>query len=381
MLLKTFQKFLAGTLAVGIILGSSPASSRDFLPVLAEETGNDTVTVTNNANMGNVSIAIHSNWVNEDGTRSETPFFANVLPGQIVPQELSITNQAEDCWIRARLSFSSNDKHVLTEDDVHIASENWIRKTDGYWYYTKPVKRGSSVVFVDHVTIPSDWDEISSSKMFLLNCRADAVQEIHFSPEFNSNDPWFGTLVEQSVYNYTLDKTKHSDNFMVEYEGGAEGLIKLGDDWFNNWGTLMPGDSFSGSAKIANDYTSPVRLFFRMENVFPSDLGDEITLRIYRGTEKIYDGPLARNIKEMHIADMEPGTQWAFRYEIEVPSRLKNKYALTDAQVKWIFRAQPVKDVSTGVLGNNVLLSIALGAIGAGIVAVLVVRKRKQQKE
>ena len=101
----------------------------------------------------------------------------------------------------------------------------------------------------------------------------------------------------------------------------------------------MPGDSFSGSAKIANDYTSPVRLFFRMENVFPSDLGDEITLRIYRGTEKIYDGPLARNIKEMHIADMEPGTQWAFRYEIEVPSRLKNKYALTDAQVKWIFRA------------------------------------------
>lgn len=90
MLLKTFQKFLAGTLAVGIILGSSPASSRDFLPVLAEETGNDTVTVTNNANMGNVSIAIHSNWVNEDGTRSETPFFTNVLPGQIVPQELSI---------------------------------------------------------------------------------------------------------------------------------------------------------------------------------------------------------------------------------------------------------------------------------------------------
>lgn len=348
--------------------------------VLAEDTGNDTVTVTNNANLGNVSIKLTSSRVRPDGTKKETPFFENVLPGSQVPQELAVTNEAEDCWIRARLKFNSNDSHILTEDDVHIASDNWVRRGDGYWYYTKPVKHGDTVVFVDKVTIPATWTDTTSNTMFRINCRSDAVQEIHFTPNFNSDDPWFGTIIEQSIYNYTYDSETTDQNFAVEYKGGAEGMVKLNDDWFSNWGTLMPGDSFRGEAKISNSYAYPVRMYFHMENSYDSALGDKIRLRLYRGTEKIYDGPLSRSADEIVLAEMGTNSSFVFSYEIDVPKELTDRYALNQAQVKWIFRADPlisnVKSWTNTDAGQNVITALALMCC-AGLALLLVNHRMK----
>ena len=368
-----FTKILTA-LCAGILL-AMPAVAPTA--VYAEDAGNDTVTVTNNANLGNVSIKLTSNHVASDGTRTETPFFMNVLPGAKVPQELSIKNEAEDCWIRARLRFNSNDeKHILTEDDVSIASDDWVRKSDGYYYYTKPVKSGDTVVFVDSVTIPATWEDTSSNTMFRINCRADAVQEVHFTPNFNSEDPWFGTIIEQSVYNYTYDDEGNDKRFAVEYKGGAEGMVKLNDNWFQNWGTLMPGDSFKGEAKISNSYAYPVRMYFSMENSYSSELGDKIRLRLYRGTEKIYDGPLSRSADEIVLAEMGTNSTFVFHYEIDVPAELTDKYALNQAEVKWIFRAEPMvgptsknwtnTDAGRGMIGAL----ISMAAAGAALVIV-----------
>ncbi|MFR3808776.1 MAG: hypothetical protein ACLTX3_07460 [Lachnospiraceae bacterium] len=76
-----------------------------------------------------------------------------------------------------------------------------------------------------------------SDQKMELHFTADAVQIKNFTPDFDSDDPWFGTVIEKSITDeYIIPGEKH-DLFSVSYEGGAEGLVKVGDDFFSNWET------------------------------------------------------------------------------------------------------------------------------------------------
>ena len=354
-------------------------------PVHAE---GDEITIIDNVGMGNVSITLVEEQINPV-TKKVEPFEQNriILPGDTVSKIVYIKNEGEPAWIRAKVDFSTKAKVNLKESDCTFAKE-WIRCEDGYWYWPHEVKQGESVKWLESFKVPAEWTEKETSKtQFHVNVHADAVQTRHFEPNFKAKDPWFGTVIEKSIYNYTRPDKHTNMNYAVWYEGGAEGLVSLGGDFFSNWETLMPGDHLTGSAVIRNSYSRKIKMYFRSENQNVTDLEKHTNLKIYRGEECIFDGKLADAKQESVLAILDPGVEFIFKYELDVPEELNNAYDLSEGQVNWIFRVELLGSYSkdgrkTGVdndmlpyyIGGGVALIVICGAL------VYLKKKKKDEK-
>ena len=336
----------------------------------------DEIEIVNNVGMGNVSIALINQQKNEKG--EVVPWVQNqvVVPGETISHITRIKNEGEPAWIRARVVFDTASKVNLFEKDVHFI-DGWEKKSDGYFYWTKEVKKDEIVDFIDSITIPESWNSVQVSKTpFHIKLQADAVQTKNFTPDFKSEQPWFGTLIETSLYNYTRSDTHTDIKYWVTYLGGAEGMFAKGGDFFSNWTTIMPGDTLKDSSLVSNSYSQPIKLYFRTENSMPTELGEKLILKIFRGTEVVYAGPLTGTLKEINIANLQPNEQFILNYELSVPSELNNKYDLAEAQTRWIFRAELAPNpVNTGPADSP------LGYITSSIISILAIayllKKRK----
>ena len=243
---KLVTKMAAFLSAVIVGMGTVPVYARSE------------VSVINHVGIGNVNIELTKSSLNDQGEKVSFDDEQVVVPGQTVDEIVEVSNLANDAWIRMKVTFEDSTIDQL-DDSLLGISDNWIKRGE-YYYYTKPVERGDTTEFMKDVKIPSTWDESLSDKKMELHFTADAVQVKNFTPDFDSDDPWFGTLIEKSVTDeYVIPNTKN-DLFSVSYEGGAEGLVKVGDDFFSNWGDLMPGDVVSDTVTVANKYAKSVSL-------------------------------------------------------------------------------------------------------------------------
>lgn len=138
----------------------------------------------------------------------------------------------------------------------------------------------------------------------------------------------------------------------VEYRGEAEGLITTTEDFFLNFGELMPGDKKEGKAIIKNTTSDKIEVFFKTEELPKGENYDEIDnsllqkinlkIKLKTSTEEkdIFTGNLgAESISKEYISlgKYEKGFDGEFLYEIEVPNELRNAYSLSSIEVKWIF--------------------------------------------
>ena len=351
------------------------------IPVKAE----DQIEVVNNVGMGNVSITLVETQMDPVEHRI-LPFEQDrtILPGETVSKIVNIKNEGEPAWIRARLDFSTKAEVNLNEEDC-VFAEGWIRKDDGYWYWPKEVKTGESVEWLRSFYVPAEWTSAQVAKTkFHANVRADAVQSRHFDPDFKAKDPWFGTVIETSLYNYTRNDHPTDTKFLVLFEGGAEGLIGKGDDFFSNWHTLMPGDKLEDTISVKNDYVRKIKLFFRTENTISTDLEEAVNLKIYRGTDCIYDATLAGTRDEMVLAVMDPGTEFVIKYTLDVPETLGNKYDLAEGQVKWIFRSEMLgsfaKDGKWTGVDNDITLYALCGGSALAVIAISFCLSKRKKK-
>ena len=376
---KVFNgKKLLAVIASVLMMGTSALSV----------TAKDQVEVENNVAMGNVSIALISQQYDPE-TGKNIPWKDKriVVPGETVSEIVSIRNEGEPAWIRAKVDFITKAKVNLTDSDATFL-KGWIRKSDGYWYWPKEVKTGETVKWMESIHIPEEWrsDQVASTE-FRAQIKADAVQTRHFEPKFDSDDPWFGTVIEQSLYNYTRSSNPTEIGYFVFFEGGAEGLFHKGADFFSNWDTLMPGDHLEDQISVKNNYVQKVKLYFRIENPQVTDLEKRCRLQIFRGTEKIFDGTLADAMQEMVLAILDPKSEFVLRYVLDVPAELNNAFSLSEGQDKWIFRAEMIPaggdGKGTGV-DNDVTKYVVIGgamAIMIGAMFCLLIKKDEKDKK
>lgn len=297
--------------------------------------------VTNNLNIGDVSIELSEYTLDEHGKEVQWIDNQVVLPGQPVDKIIKIRNNAEPCWIRTKIEYSSKDGiNGLSEDMIDLDSDNW-KKYGDYYYYMAPLEKKESIIFINKVTIPYEWDQNYAEKKFSIIVSAEAVQESNFTPDFTSEEPWFGTLIETCVHTSYDDTNIEKKNFYISFENGAEGLIKIGDDFFGNFNSLMPGDSVSDSVSISNKYSSPVSMYFRTESLQEDELLELIQIQIKSGDNILYDGPLkSETLSDNYlIGKLMNGEETKIDYTLTVPETLTNQYAMKSTSVKWIFSA------------------------------------------
>lgn len=298
--------------------------------------------VVNHVSIGDVNVSLSEYELDADG--EEIPYKDGklVLPGQKVDKIVRATNRANPAWIRMRLEYTSDDGiQDLSDDMVVLASDEWIRAGD-CWYWPEPLDTDESVDFIRQVMIPPEWNETYSKKQFSIVVSVEAVQEANFTPDFETLDPWFGTVIEtctHSVYKKPEDTANQA--FSIVFENGAEGLVRTGDDFFSNWSELMPGDTVSDTVQLKNSYHRPVTLYFRSETLSDNALAKALRLKITAGDKTIYEGTLDGAVLEkVELARLQSGQEATLTYALTVPAELNNAYALTDAQTKWIFSAE-----------------------------------------
>ena len=365
--------------AVSLTAGSWPLSAEG-----------QSVETVNNIGMGNISISLNEFKVSADG--KETPIAGNhdekiILPGETISKLSKITVNGHKSWIRAKVQMEG-DRRIedLNPSWVSLCDDPaWLKKGE-YWYYTEPVDNGKTIRFTKEVHIPEDEDNRVIGTPFNVIIWADAVQYDNFKPDFNSDDPWFGTVIELSAFETYRNREPGTTHFFVSYEGGAQGLIANTGDLFANFKTMMPGDTASDTVVIGNGYHQPVRLYFRIEGTENDSLAKQIRLRIKAGEVPLFSGTLADAMNEIYLAYMTPKWQAVLTYELEVPDHLKNEFELEDTSQKWIFRAElpggqrivPRTGDSTRTAVFKVLLACSAAA---GAAALVILRRTKSGRK
>lgn len=187
----------------------------------------------------------------------------------------------------------------------------------------------------------------------------------------------------------------------VEFRGEAEGLIATPDDFFLDIADLLPGDTKEDVAYIKNTTDDSVEIFFKTEPLDKSEYFDDIdysllekiNLRITlkksgESTEtEIYNGNLgAESLSEyISLGNYTKGFDGEFRFELDVPTSLKNEYTLSNTKVKWVFMVEKkdkeTPDSNRVKTGDNIILAIIAFLIVVVIAIIVIILKKKSSKD
>lgn len=362
------------------VLSASFLLCMNVMPVNAKAVYSDSTSVTNNGQVGAVDIELHQSFPEEQ---------TMILPGQMVSIKSSVENKDQPAWIRVKLEYpvSGEGLEELEDSLVTFADGAW-EKIGSYYYFKKPAATGDVIPFTEAIRFPEDWDNTMVQATLGMVFTAEAVQEKNFTPDFGSDDPWHGVVIEAYDGTDYVMKEENDERFSIIYKNGSEGLITVGDDFFSNWSDIMPGDELDGELMIENQMKIPVELYFDMENSGEEELLDMMNITITNGSKVVYDGPLSGAVKpEVLLKRYQTGEKTKFKYHLSVSPDITNTYALSEFTSVWTFSAKEIPPKAKPLPRRIIEIvktgeyNLLIGGIGLGLIAcaagILYVRKRR----
>lgn len=305
----------------------------------------DSVTVRNHIATGDINISLRE-YQKKNGKEISYRNPAEILPGDFISKIPRITNLGMPCWIRVKISFQNSleTKEGFEEKHIEGISRNWKKKGE-YYYYTKILNTGESVDFFTGVFVPSSWTEEHSGQKLQIGLQADAIQSANFHPDFREMSPWGNQMIETCIHetNGKTDCRLEDVELSVKFHGDAQKLLAVPDDFFRNFGDILPGDTKKDSVSISNTDKETVEIFFRTElknqTKEQMELLEKLELTISMSGKELYTGSLKSSSLErpVSLGKFKPQTEGMLTFSITAPHDLKNTYALRDASVNWIF--------------------------------------------
>lgn len=319
-----------------------------------------------------------------------------VLPGMELPGVKEVQNEGNACYVRAKITFPES---AIPMDGSIWMSEGWIYHGDGYWYYPKILETGDVIPLMEGMTIPLDYPQKTEGGQIVLDVDVDAIQSLHFTPDFSADAPWGNVEIERCLHEdgYDISTFRPADDqsFSVTYEGNADALFAAPEDFFSDLPILLPGDTYTDTAALKNNSDDPIILYFWSE-AKSSKLLDAIRLTCSLDGTVFYDGPLSGNFQEQ--VTIPAGKASSLTYTVSVPETLQNEYTILQDQVKWIFTLdkirQPGGETSqeptsfwqkftspkTGV-SDGLGLALILTGASSGCLAILLKRKISESSD
>lgn len=308
-----------------------------------------------------------------------------VLPGMELPGVKEVINEGNDCYIRAKLTFP--DAAVPMDNSLWLC-DGWEYHADGYYYYPEIIKTGDTVDLITGFTIPKNYPQDQAGKSITLDIDVDAIQSLHFTPDFTADAPWGNIVIEQCLhengYDISTFRTTSENTFSVTYERNTQDLFTNQDDFFTNLPTLLPGDIYTDTATLQNHSNDDILLYFWSE-AKSSKLLDATQLTCSLNGTVFYEGPLSGTFQEQTV--IPANTNADLTYTITVPEELQNEYTILQDQVRWIFSTEPIEQSAadqtvvsprTGVADIVGLTLIVIG-LSSGFLAVLIKVRAEQE--
>lgn len=356
-----------------------------------------TVRVTSRILTGDIDIDIQQERLSEEKEKTDKKDGIIVIPGDIIKDRIMIKNLAETCFIRTKIDFEDapdsekEGRQKLREEDLRGIGTEWIHRGE-YYYYNRPVQTGEEILFLEAISIPDSWTEETPGYETGMQVTAEAVQSIHFTPDYESEAPWGNTEIELCVHKNegeTQRKEKTFQNLTVTMEGAASRLVVMPPDFFQNFKELMPGDEVSDTIKIHNDSEQTAELFFRTEEPEgltqdQKELLEHLQFRMVKDDEEIYRGNLQSKElnREISLGTYRKGDTSEVKFYISMPAEDQNWFAVRDTMIHWIFYSSLQKESTEPKTGDtqNALFYILSAAGAMSVICAIAVKKVKKRK-
>lgn len=344
--------------------------------------------ITNNFTTGIVDIGIKKLMMHErERVSYEAP--EDILPGEKISMIPVIENYGNSCYVRAEITFTAPGMEEELEASIYGISEDWIKAKDGFYYYKNILKRTDKTDICAGIAIPVNMPQEFKGEQIEWNISVDAIQSQNFEPDFTKDSPW--GLVEiltakENAGGVDIYTEAAKTSFTIEYQGKSKEMIVNANDFFINFPTLMPGDTFSDYVVLKNSTGKTATMYFRSEIEHESPLLDKILLKITKvsgGKESvIYEGTIrAEGLKNNVLLDnIEAGSSTEMHFMITVPESLNNEFSVLTGDVKWIFSTDQISSVKTGDLYQTEMYLILASAMFA-FLALLIYKKENSDEK
>lgn len=305
-------------------------------------------TVTNNVQIGSVNISLMEYQKDASGKESSYVNDKSVVPGEQISKIPRITNKGIPCYIRVQVTYTSenNDKVAMSDSNLQGINGDFVKVGD-YFYYKKILEHGASVDLFTGVTIPTD---AKANGKFKIGITAEAIQARNITPNYSIQNPWGKVTVEdakdidETTYK-TLTAAKSNVELTVTMTDDSKKLVAAPEDFFVQFGYLVPGDSLERSVDLNNNYGyDSIELYFQSKILEKNnDLLNKIQLLITLtqdgNTSKVYEGSLNADFKQK-LATIKANKSAKLNFKVTVPAELGNAYAMTKGKVQWIFSCE-----------------------------------------
>lgn len=305
--------------------------------------------VTNRAGTGAVDIEL-TQYIMVDGEEQKDNLGQLiVMPGTDISKISRISNNGNSCYVRAKVTFSGTD--VDMEDTIYGITDDWIKRSDGYYYFKDILSSGGKVDFFQGLRISDDFPQSEKNRLISYAIEVEAIQSRNFSPDFTADSPWGAVEIRsyEAADNVKVVEAVDTQSLMVEYQGNVDRVIVSNDDFFTNFPALLPGDTYSDSVILSNDSKEEINIYFRSvpeKEEILDKVGIRISTTLNGKTTMVYEGALTDSCvtENLLLGTFSPGTLGVLDFTISVPDELDNDYAKLDSYVKWFFSTEPITD-------------------------------------
>ena len=215
--------------------------------------------------------------------------------------------------------------------------------------------------------------------------QADAIQAAHFNPDFSSETPWGAVAIEDFAdSDYQVDTESHSSAVTISYDGVAGQYISVPENFLARLNLLAPGDSVESEITVSNT-DSKEHEFWTSVDVADSRLGDALVLKIVKGGEVLYEGPLSE-MPDLSLGKYAPGASEKISVTLSLPVETGNNAGGIGGTINWKFRvdaAEETEPIPVGPkTGDDIMISITICLLSfVGLIIVYLFEKRDQKEE
>ncbi len=310
-----------------------------------------------------------------------------VMPGDDISLVPVVNNLGIECYLRAKITYTV-DGEIFNELDYISGNYSSWTKNGEYYYYDSIVNRNSSIELFNNVHIPDNLTNRHQGKPVILNIVVEAIQ----AKNFDGN--WEGIPINKSV-NRTYNINESGSSTII-YENNADQYIDIDDGFFDNLGSLLPGDSVSENVTILNSGDEEITYYLSIDT---NDLSNEeknllnhINLVITdENGNRIVNSTLGSGKKHvLGTYDINEGQEQTIT--LELPKSLDNEFSKILTKVLWKFslneepEEEPIEEPipfpinpETGYFIHN--WSIIVFIVSAiGFLVVLYLEKRENDK-
>jgi hypothetical protein len=254
-----------------------------------------------------------------------------VMPGEEIAFIPKVNNLGVDCYLRAKITYTIDNNSYNELDYIDGNYKSWDKR-DGYYYYNPVFSKSTSLEIFNKVTIPSNLPASDLGKKVIISIIVEAIQ----ARNFDGN--WDGIEIKESIErNYDINGGGSS---VVVFVNNSKDHIDVDDNYFDNLGSLLPGDSISEEVKIVNRSKSLNDYYLSIEydNLTQEEknLLKNINLTITSNNKKIVSKDLFSINKEL-LCTLKKNEKDTLLFTISLPKDLDNDFSKILTKIVWKF--------------------------------------------